>query len=113
MCLKNYVIVLNDIRLILFIILNEFQTNLVKYPKTLNVFKLYNYFIPGKTSKKNMYQAINDAMDTVMSKDPNSGNFQYRLIFYNNILLYLYLLSSLFDLLNESQYIQFKLYVGK
>lgn len=28
----------------------------------------------GNTSKKNMYQAINSAMDSVLSKDPNSGN---------------------------------------
>lgn len=28
----------------------------------------------GKTSKKNMYQAINNAMDLVLSKDSNSGN---------------------------------------
>lgn len=73
---------------------------------------LYDYFIPGKSSKKNMYQAINDAMDTVMRKDPNSGNFQCKLIICNKMSLFmhkcincLYHLSS--NLFNESQSLQF------
>lgn len=38
-----------------------------------------------------MYQAINDAMDIVLSKDPNSGNFQYKLILCNKICYYTYI----------------------
>lgn len=37
-----------------------------------------------------MYQAINDAMDTVMRKDPNSGNFHYKLIIYSYVIRYHY-----------------------
>lgn len=47
----------------------------------------------GNTSKKNMYQAINSAMDSVLSKDPNSGNlFLYLNIPYSKQFRYIYLI---------------------
>lgn len=68
-----YVVVSSVMHLILFIILNKFQMNSVRIFENFLVFNLIINYIIGKTSKKNMYQAINDAMDLVLSKDSNSG----------------------------------------
>lgn len=60
---------------------NEFGKNILYYceiTKCIFSFKI-NYIFSGKTTKRNMYQAINSALDLVLNKDPSSGNVIYKI----------------------------------
>jgi len=76
-----YVAVSNGVRLILYTTLNGFPMNSVRICYIHEIIISISFIlifivlhVLGKTSKKNMYQAINSAMDLILSKDPNSGN---------------------------------------
>lgn len=62
---------------------NEFGKNIYYYiveiTKCVHVRFQNELYFSGKTTKRNMYQAINSALDLVLNKDPSSGNIIYKI----------------------------------